>query len=415
MADAVGSGARARAMASRLRDEAAWRSLGLPARGATQVVVVGGGIAGAAAALAARRGGAGVTLLEKEIALGGLATLGNVVVYLPLCDGNGRQVMGGIAEELLRLAVTAEGCPPPGLVPDRLRVPDCWARPADVEERRRQRYLVELNPASYILSLEELLLREGVNLAYDTRFVDVVMDRGRIAAVVAADKGGLHTIPCLSVVDASGDADVCVAAGEEIVSCSGNVSAGWFYHFRGDKVGMERLSQRFSRDPHEVLHGSTGFACQDGASVTAQVVTYRDLVRARLRELDAQPLLLPMLPCFRMTRRLHGRAEPSAAAALEPCAELIGLASDWRAAGPVYHLAYGTLLGRAPNLLVAGRCVSVGDDLWDATRAIPVCALTGEAAGVAAALSLAAGVDPAAVDVGELQEALRARGGILPL
>ena len=67
------------------------------------------------------------------------------------------------------------------------------------------------------------------------------------------------------------------------------------------------------------------------------------------------------------------------------------------------------------NLLVAGRCVSVGDDLWDATRAIPVCALTGEAAGAAAALGVAAGLDPAAIDLRELQQALRERGAILSL
>lgn len=53
------------------------------------VAVCGGGIAGIAAALASARQGRKTCLLEKEYALGGLATLGLIVIYLPLCDGAG--------------------------------------------------------------------------------------------------------------------------------------------------------------------------------------------------------------------------------------------------------------------------------------------------------------------------------------
>lgn len=63
------------------------------------VLVAGGGVAGIAAALAAARGGAKVILLEKAFMLGGLATAGLVTIYLPLCDGMGRQVSFGLAEE----------------------------------------------------------------------------------------------------------------------------------------------------------------------------------------------------------------------------------------------------------------------------------------------------------------------------
>lgn len=60
------------------------------------VAVAGGGIAGIAAALAAARCGKKVILLEKSCVLGGLATNGLIYIYLPLCDGNGRQVIYGI-------------------------------------------------------------------------------------------------------------------------------------------------------------------------------------------------------------------------------------------------------------------------------------------------------------------------------
>ncbi|MEE1126936.1 MAG: FAD-dependent oxidoreductase, partial [Acutalibacteraceae bacterium] len=51
------------------------------------LLVAGGGIAGISAALAAAREGAKVTLIEREYMLGGLATLGLIAIYLPLCDG----------------------------------------------------------------------------------------------------------------------------------------------------------------------------------------------------------------------------------------------------------------------------------------------------------------------------------------
>ena len=87
-----------------------------PVKAHADVVVAGGGVAGVAAALAARRAGASVVLLEKECGLGGLATLGNVIIFLPLCDGRGRQVIGGLGEELLRLSVARVRNPLPRCV-----------------------------------------------------------------------------------------------------------------------------------------------------------------------------------------------------------------------------------------------------------------------------------------------------------
>ena len=76
----------------------------IPVKAEYDTVVAGGGIAGIAAAAAAARGGARVLLIEKQYMPGGLATAGLVTIFLPLCDGMGRQVTFGIAEELLRLS-----------------------------------------------------------------------------------------------------------------------------------------------------------------------------------------------------------------------------------------------------------------------------------------------------------------------
>ena len=69
------------------------------------VIVVGGGIAGIAAAVAASRTGAKTLLMEKQVNLGGLATVGLISWYEPLCDGKGKQLIFGIGEELIKLSV----------------------------------------------------------------------------------------------------------------------------------------------------------------------------------------------------------------------------------------------------------------------------------------------------------------------
>ena len=69
--------------------------------GEYDVIVVGGGIAGVSAALAARRNHCSVLLLEKSVMLGGLATLGLIAIYLPLCDGRAARSLAAFAEELL--------------------------------------------------------------------------------------------------------------------------------------------------------------------------------------------------------------------------------------------------------------------------------------------------------------------------
>ena len=70
----------------------------VPVEKTTQVLVAGAGIAGVSAALAAARHGKKVILLEREFALGGMATLGLITIYLPLCDGMGHQLVFGQGE-----------------------------------------------------------------------------------------------------------------------------------------------------------------------------------------------------------------------------------------------------------------------------------------------------------------------------
>jgi hypothetical protein len=392
----------------------------LPVSGGFDVVVAGGGIAGVAAAVGAVRQGASVCLLERAFGLGGLATLGNVIVYLPICDGMGRQVMGGLAEELLHLSVA-------DLRQDHSaarfkRLPACWQAGGDLAQRRQTRFRVDFNPASYQLALERLLLDAGVKILYDTRVCAVAGTGPRIDHVVVENKSGRSAITCGTVVDATGDADICHLAGEQTESLDSNVLAGWFYTLDENELKLRAVSNRYSTDA--LREGATGpfFRGDDAEEVTAQVLGSHELMREKLASFrqrdsgsDPQLVMTPSIACFRMTRRLVGTMSLSESHMHKWFDDMVGYTGDWRRRGPVYAIPLRTLCAvKKNNLMAVGRCMSADTTVWDVTRVIPTCALTGEAAGVASALAVQRfGADVHSVPPGMLQDRLRAQGGLL--
>jgi hypothetical protein len=82
--------------------------------------------------------------------------------------------------------------------------------------------------------------------------------------------------------------------------------------------------------------------------------------------------------------------------------------------GEGYGLPYRSLLPKGlDHILVAGRCISVDATAYGSTRNTPACALTGQAAGTAAALAAAAGVTPRELPVARLQAELERIGVVL--
>ncbi|MDR1822073.1 MAG: FAD-dependent oxidoreductase, partial [Oscillospiraceae bacterium] len=131
----------------------------VPVTHTCDVLVAGGGIAGIAAAAAAAREGRRVILLEREYALGGMATLGLVTIYLPLCDGNGNQVVFGLGEELLKLSIehVVEA-----------NYPKAWLEDGSLEDKIRERYITQFNAHLFALRAEKLLKELGVTILYGT-------------------------------------------------------------------------------------------------------------------------------------------------------------------------------------------------------------------------------------------------------
>lgn len=372
------------------------------------VVVAGGGIAGAAAALAAARNGAKTALIEKQTVIGGLATLGLVAIYLPLCDGRGRQVIGGIAEELLKVSIRYG----PG------EIPAPWLPNGNQEERKKTRYQLEFNPASFALSLEELLLDQGVNLLYDSRVCALSMQDRTIRHLVVENKSGRMAIACKVAVDATGDADLCFLAGEHTESLGSNRKSGWFYDFDGKKSNLHLLS-----DPlyEAVPQGSRTYRGDDYRDVSQNCVDARRMILSRLQELQKNdrtamryPLIIPTLPQLRMTRRLVGQYELRSEDEGKSFQHTVCKTGDWRKSGPVYNIPLSCLYGKTANLLTVGRCISADGDTWDVVRAIPACAATGEAAGTAAALfNKQQARKMSDLDIAQLQQQLRRQGVLL--
>ncbi len=372
------------------------------------VAVAGGGIAGIAAALAAARRGASVILLERSFVLGGLATSGLVTIYLPLCDGEGEQVSFGIAEELLKLSVLhgTEGKYPP---------PMCWLGDGTKEERRMERYKLTFNPWLFAIDAEKLLLSEGAHILYGATAVAVGMENGKISHLIIEGKGGREAIKVKNcVIDCTGDADIAYMAGAPTAEFSyGNKLAAWYYFRDGEHGGdltmlgiCDDLSEK-EKLLTKKRYRALGTDELSDMTIDSHTSTLNDILKKRAGGAEIFPTAIATTPQVRMTRRIVGEYTMDDSEIRKHFPDSVGAFSDWRKSGPAYELPFRALYsGKVKNLLAAGRCISVTDDMWDITRVIPVCAVSGEAAGAAAAVT----DDITTLDIKDLQRHLIANG-----
>lgn len=372
------------------------------------VLVAGGGFAGIASALAAAKNGADVLLIEREYILGGLGTAGLITIYLPLCDGMGTQVSFGIAEELFKLSIKhgSEG-----------RYPTAWIENGSLEERKKMRYQVQFNPHLFAITAEKLLLENGVRILYGTSIVATHKTNDKIDAVIVENKSGRYAISVdKSVVDCTGDADVCKLSGASTETFKqGNILAAWHYSL-SDKSGLQLCILGASDIPDKEKVDNKGvdllvenrFSGIDGKELSHMVTLSHDFIYKKILEnkqadSSAVPVTIPTIPQIRMTRRIVGLYTMDDTEILKDYDDSVGTFANWRKRGPVYHLPFSTLYGKdVKNLICAGRCISVTDAMWDITRVIPVCAVSGEAAGTAAAMT----DDFMSIDIKELQRRL---------
>lgn len=401
------------------------------------VLVVGGGSAGVAAAVAAARNGAETLLIERFSYTGGLATGGMIILLLTLDDGRGNQVIGGLCQEIVDRMEARGGVyyPPKGQWGD----PD----PALVEHYRRWglvwgsgphsvRYSVAFEPHEFIFAADGMLAEAGVRVLYQTWACEPVLESGRIAGVVIQNKAGRQAIEAAVVIDASGDGDIFAGAGEPFelervhpwlwfemggvrdVEKAFEAAKGLYFQTLGrDRVlvpwgGEARLSRKIdATDPREV----------SGALADCRRMVMEEA--GRLRGAipgfgDAYISLMADQLGITESRRLQGRYVMIRDDLDRPFEDTIARTGHWTKYDCTYDIPYRSLLPRGvSNLIVAGRCISVDHRVHHATKEIPSCMATGQAAGTAAAMAAQGGVPLQEVDVATLQTRLRDQGAIL--
>ncbi len=388
-------------------------------KSAYDVIVVGGGIAGIAAAVSASRSGAKTLLMEKSVLLGGLATAGLISWYEPLCDHRGTKMISGIAEELIRLSM-AYGFD---------TLPECW-RDGKNADKGHGRYATFYSPTIFALALDAYLEENRVDLILDCMAVFPVMEGSRCVGIAAETKEGRVFYPGKAFVDATGDASLFAQAGLPTV-CGENfmtyVAQGYSDRNIAQYGNADVKSMSLLRKWRSVGSDFQGNGHPRGmkklAGVTAEEVT--EYVRTgqkllfeevktenrHLRDLS----MVPSMPQFRTIRHIVGEYDFVAVDG-EVFADSIGSCGDFRVgtgAGKHYRVPYRSLYSSAcDNLIAAGRNISASGDGWEVTRVIPVCALTGQAAGAAAAQASRENVSFAGLDVAALQGSLKQAGVI---
>ena len=383
----------------------------VPVCGRYDVIVAGGGVAGVAAALAASRQGKRVLLLEKSVALGGLATIGLINFFVPMCNGRGKQVIWGMAEEFLQVARqrSYDDLPPE------------W-RDGEPKQPTAVRKCMRYSHTVFALEMVRLLREAGADILYDTVASRPVMQGGHCEGLIVEHKGGREFYAAGTVVDTTGEADILHRAGVPCVqganymtylpktitldSCrraveSGNIAKAYTGGMNGGAAtlygdrqpeGQRLFRGTHARDISEYL-------------IDNQLLALEGIDPARRMEQDIA--ILPMMCQLRTTRHIDGEYTLKMGDCFRHFDDSVTAVNDFDERDLLFEVPYRTLYHRGfDNLLTAGRCASGEGYAWDILRVIPPAIVTGQAAGLAACQALDSGRGVDEIDVEALQKTL---------
>ncbi len=411
----------------------------IPVRYECDVAVAGGGIAGVSAALAAARSGARVLLVEGFAVAGGNATVGGVASFCGETAGQG-EAFDAIVAALEAFQAIAPYRP----------YPESDNRVFDHE--------------ILAVVLQELLVRRGVRLLLHTRFVDACVKGDKITECIVCGPAGPEAIRARQFVDCTGEAQLAHQAGFQTVKgrpedglqlpmslmffvrhvnpADARVQApdGWFEAFRTkDELPMTSV---WPNGPggNALKIKVPLFDATDTESLTAAEIHGRRRMMSVLdyyQRVEHKPWLLDHCAGrigIREGRRILGdyvltvqdlRAgrsfDDAIARGVYPLdghkpdddKRTYILPSEERTVPP-YQIPFRCLIPReAGNLLSAGRCLSADQLALSSARVMTTSSMTGQAAGVAAALAAARGCSPRDLDFLEIRRTVVERGANL--
>ena len=386
----------------------------------TDVVVVGGGPAGFSAAVAAARQGARVALVERYGSLGGLFTNGMVLIMLATSrreeSGRWTLVTRGVCGEFMDRAVALG--PKSATCAPRAKDGGHWQPTVDPEA------------AKYLM--DTMVAEAGVEMFFHSWGVDTIQDGDRVLGVVFQSKQGPQAILAKQIVDATGDGDIFFAAGcgyRQITHAIGFITrlgnmdriTAKAPHKGGGKdiYGMDKpWPMRGNEANPSTWWGGRLGPQGDGLSVrdlSRAEVLHRKYWWEHVAEMQKTPgweevyiantcsQIGPRATRLLDAEFMHTREAQKAGGNGREVVGWFGADGPRHAAMPV---SYRSLVPKkGDNVLAAGRCLGAPDSV-DTFRLICPCFVTGQAAGVAAALCAKKGVAPRSLPYAELRDAL---------
>ena len=421
----------------------------IPILADVDLLVVGMGPGGLCAAVTAARQGLTVAAAEHYGSPGGMANVGEISPFMPNHCGSEPLDRPLYIEWVNRMRNYLASPLPPTAV-------------KRGDDRSIPRYYA-------MLATEDMLLEAGVKLFYHHTFFDVVKEGKRISAVIFTGKSGLSAIRAKMVIDSTGDGDVAAGAGcdFEFGNADGycqpmtlcfklshvdrsrtpdhrTISELYCRAKEAGKIDCPREDVLFFSDfDGDVVHFNTTRVIQHDGTNAEELSEAEIIARKQMREFLV--FLRASVPGYeqaeiqsvasqigvRESRRILGleyltieaferRAKfPDAIARVNYPVDIhnpSGSGTDLRMLGAdeYYEIPYGCIVPPSvENLLMGCRAISVDHALHSSMRVMPPVCSIGQAAGMAAAMALKAGCNPAELEGSKVRAALKEFGANL--